>query len=241
MSGVVSDDRKNKNISFPELLDRLCQIDGLERISFTTSHPQDATDALYRVIARNPKISRRFHLPLQSGSDRILKRMKRLHTYEEYKTKIDLMREVIPDVSITTDIIAGFSGETEEDYEATVRALREIRFDSAYIYKYSLRPATPASKLPDDVPIEIKAKRNNALLAIQRKISEENHQALVGQTAEVFIEEMDSRNQSQMRGRTHQEKKVVLKGEKALLGKFKKVTLGALGRETFFGTIIPDA
>ena len=120
--------------TFPELLKMLCQIEGLKRISFTTSHPQDATEELFRVIAQNPKISRRFHLPLQSGSNSILKRMKRLHTYQEYKVKIDLMHKIIPDISVTTDIITGFSGETEEDHQATMRALSEIHYDSAFIY-----------------------------------------------------------------------------------------------------------
>lgn len=157
--------------AFPELLDMLCKIEGLEKISFTTSHPSDATEELFQVIARNPKVDRHFHLPLQSGSDRVLKRMKRLHTYADYKAKIDRLRELVPDISITTDIIVGFPGETEEDYQSTQRALEEIRFDGAYIFKYSLRPGTPAEKLPDDVPNEVKSGRNNKLLKLQRAIS----------------------------------------------------------------------
>ena len=156
--------------SFPDLLEMLCKIDGLEEISFTTSHPQDATEELFQAIAKNPKISRRFHLPLQSGSDRILKRIKRLHTIEEYKAKVERLRALVPEISITTDIITGFSGETEEDHEATKRALEELRFDGAFIFKYSVRPGTPAAKLPDDVPPETKSRRHQELLTLQRRI-----------------------------------------------------------------------
>ncbi|MBI3306907.1 MAG: radical SAM protein [Candidatus Omnitrophica bacterium] len=226
-----------RTTSFPELLDMLAQIEGLERISFTTSHPSDATEELYRVIAKNPKISRRFHLPLQSGSDKILKRMKRLHTYEEFKSKIDLMREIIPGVSITTDIIAGFSGESEEDHQATARALKEIRFDGAYIYKYSLRAQTRASKLPDDVPINIKERRNAELLEIQRDFSQKANEQLIGQTFEVFVEEISSRDSSRLLGRTAAEKKVVFPGEAALLGTNQKIKLEALRHDTFLGTL----
>lgn len=224
-----------KAIDFPRLLEMLCQIEGLEKISFTTSHPQDATPALYEVIAANPKISRRFHLPLQSGSDRMLKRMKRLHTYSEFVEKIETMRQMIPDVSITTDIISGFSGETDEDHQATRRALEALRFDGAYVYKYSLRPGTPASKLPDDVPISIKEERNAELLERQKRITFENNQLSVGQTVEVFVEGTSPKNGSQVLGHTHQEKKVIFSGAAALLGTFQKVTLKELRHDSFVG------
>ena len=221
--------------SFPELLEQLCQIEGLERISFTTSHPHDATEELFRVIARNPKISRRFHLPLQSGSNRMLKRMKRLHTFEEYREKITQMRKLIPHVSVTTDIIAGFSGETEDDHMATARALEEIRYDGAYIYKYSVRPSTPASKLDDDVPIKVKERRNAELLAIQRRISREINLQTLGRTVEVFVEEVNPKRSGQLLGRTHEEKKVAFSGEKTLLGRFEKVTVQDLHNDTLLG------
>ena len=233
-SGSLDVDR----VTFPELLEMLCQIEGLERISFTTSHPSDATEELFQVIRRNPKISRRFHLPLQSGSDRILKRMKRLHTYEEYKKKINRLRELVPDISMTTDIIVGFSGETEEDYEATKRALEEIRYDGAYIYKYSVRPATPAAKLEDDVPFETKEKRNNELLAIQRQITREKNHAWLGRTVEVFAEDRSSKRADELVGRTIQERKVVFSGSLNWAGTFQKATLLELKDETFLGRLI---
>ncbi len=225
-------------INFPELLDMLCEIEGLERISFTTSHPSDATEELYRVIAKNPKISRRFHLPLQSGADSVLKRMKRLHTYAEFREKIRLMRAMIPDISVTSDIIAGFSGETAEDHHKTCEALQELRFDSAFIYKYSVRPGTPASKLPDDVPINVKEQRNAELLDIQRQITTESDQRLIGRTVEVFVEDTNARNPLQLYGRTQDEKRIVFEGETALLGRFQKIQIGQLKRETLLGSLI---
>jgi len=225
------------SISFPQLLEMLCQIEGLERISFTTSHPGDATEELFQVIARNPKISRRFHLPLQSGSDRMLKRMKRLHTYEEYKQKIDLLRKLVPDVSLTTDMIAGFSGESVEDHMANVRALEEIRFDGAFIYKYSVRPGTPASKLDDDVPILIKEERLAELLKIQDRITTEENRRWPGRTVEVFVEDHSPKKRCEVLGRSREEKKVVFPGEASLLGTFQKVTILSLRYQTFVGEL----
>ena len=224
-------------VSFPALLDQLCTIDGLEQISFTTSHPSDATEGLFQVIARNPKISRRFHLPLQSGSDRILKRMKRLHTYAGYKQKIDRLRDLVPDISITTDIIAGFSGETEEDHEATKHALGEIRYDGAYIFKYSVRSGTPAAKLPDDVPQEIKERRNAELLTRQKDISKERNRQWLGRTVEVFVEGQSPKREEELLGRTIHEKKVVFAGPKDLIGTFQSVILNDVKNETFRGSL----
>ena len=230
-------DDKN-DIKFPELLEMLCEIEGLKRISFTTSHPHDATEDLFKVIAKNPKISRRFHLPLQSGSNKILKRMKRLHTYDEYKAKIDRLRELVPDIAITTDIIAGFSGETDEDHEATMKALSEIKYDSAYIYKYSVRQQTPAAKLPDDVPLEIKEKRNDELLSLQKKIIQEVSQKWLGRTVNVFVEEESTKTPGCVLGRTDQDRKVVFEGGPDLIGQFISVRLQELHFETFRGKLI---
>lgn len=227
-----------RRVSFPQLLDMLCQIEGLEGLSFTTSHPHDATPDLYAVIAKNSKISRRFHLPLQSGSDRMLKRMKRLHSYADFKEKIRLMREMIPGISITTDIIAGFSGESEEDHLATRQALEELRFDGAYIYKYSVRPGTPAAKLEDDVPLDVKERRNQELLAVQKKIESENNTAWLGRAVEVFAENPSTKDSGRMVGRTLHEKKVVFDGTAEMIGHFVKVRLDKLSHETFSGKVI---
>ncbi len=230
--------RVERETSFPELLERLCKIDGLERISFTTSHPSDATEELFQVIARNPKIGRRFHLPLQSGSDRMLKRMKRLHTIEEYKTKIDRLRELVPDISITTDIIVGFSGETEEDHQATRQTLETIRFDSAFIYKYSVRPGTPAAKLPDDVSSEVKASRNQELLKVQKEITDAKSQTYIGRAFSVFVEGRNDENPREWVGRLDQDRRVLFESEKDLSGQFVRMELTGLYHETFRAQLI---
>ena len=224
--------------TFPELLEMLCKINGLERISFMTSHPQDATEKLFQVIARNPKIGRRFHLPLQSGSDPMLKRMKRLHTYAEYKAKIDRLRELVPDISITTDIIVGFSGETDDDHQATRRALEEIRFDSAFIYKYSVRPGTPAAKLSDDVFFEVKAARNQELLMIQKKITDGKSRALLGKTFTVFVEGRNVDNLREQVGRMDQDRRVIFLSTQDLAGKFVRMEITGLHHETFRAKIV---
>ncbi|MFZ5802593.1 MAG: tRNA (N6-isopentenyl adenosine(37)-C2)-methylthiotransferase MiaB [Candidatus Omnitrophota bacterium] len=227
--------RDQESVDFSGLLERLCAVSGLDRISFTTSHPADATEALFKTIAAHPKISRRFHLPLQSGSDRILKRMKRLHTYREFKEKIDRLRALVPGIGLTTDIIAGFPGETGEDHQATVQALEEIRFDGAFIYKYSERPGTPASKLADDVPIHIKEQRNRELLEIQKRITEERNRAYLSRILEVFVEGTSRKKTAGLLGRSLEEKKVVFPGPAALVGTFQKVTLEKLVHDTFVG------
>lgn len=223
---------------FPALLDMLCEIKGLERISFTTSHPHDATEELFQVIKKNSKISRRFHLPLQSGSNNMLKRMKRLHTFDEYKEKLARLKSLVPDISLTTDIIAGFSGETDQDHEETMKALEAIRYDGAYIYKYSLRPGTPAAKLPDDVPQEIKEKRNAELLTLQRKITVECNQSWVGKTTHVFLESQSSRHPGFLIGRSDNEKRVTVKAPPDKIGSFVQVHLDSLHHETFTASLL---
>ena len=218
---------------FPELLEMLCKIEGLERLSFTTSHPQDATEELFQVIAQNPKIGRRFHLPLQSGSDRILKRMKRHHTYADYKAMIDRLRTLVPEISITTDIIVGFSGETEEDQIATRSALEEIRFDSAFIYKYSVRPGTPAAQLLDDVSSDLKALRNQELIMIQRKITEDKGRLLIGQVRRVFVEGRNADKPKEQIARMDQDRRVIFEADQDCVGQFVSVEFIGLHHETF--------
>lgn len=224
--------------AFPQLLERLCRIEGLERLSFTTSHPSDATEELFQVIARNPKIGRRLHLPLQSGSDRMLRRMKRLHTYAEYKAKIDRLRELVPEIAITTDIIVGFSGETGEDHKATRRALEEIRFNSAFIYKYSVRPGTPAAKLADDVPDDVKASRLQELLALQKGISEEKSRGLIGGEFTVFVEGKNPENPQEQVARMDQDRRVLFESAKDHRGQFVRVKLTGLYHETFLAEVL---
>ena len=222
-------------VTFPELLEKLTAIKGLERLSFTTSHPQDATEELFQVISNNPKISRRFHLPLQSGSDRILKKMKRLHTFPEYQAKIDRLRARVPEISITTDLITGFSGETEEDHQATKAALEKCQFDGAFIYKYSVRPGTPAAQLKDDVPEELKVRRHKELLTLQKEITEKRSRALLGKIFSVFSEGRQPENPKEQAGRTDQDRRVIFESEEDLAGQFVLVEFTGLHHETFRG------
>ena len=224
-----------ESVTFPQLLEKLSAIKGLERLSFTTSHPQDATEELFRVISNNPKISRRFHLPLQSGSDRILKKMKRLHSFEEYQAKIDRLRALVPEISITTDLIVGFPGETEEDHQETKGALEKCQFDGAFIYKYSVRPGTPASKLTDDVPEEVKSRRHLELLTLQRQITEKRSRALLGKISTVFVDGRQTDSPAEQVGRTDQDRRVIFGSEEDLAGKFIRVEFTGLYHETFRG------
>jgi len=223
------------DITFPKLLEKLAQIKGMEIISFTTSHPSDAIPELFEVMRDNPQITRRFHLPLQSGSDRILKKMKRHHNMDQYLEKIDQMRKTIPGVVITTDIIVGFPGETEEDFEATKKVLQDVRFHGAYIYKYSARPGTPAAEnYEDDVPLEIKKRRNSELLDLQDRISVNRSEEMIGSALKVYVEKENPKGEGLL-GRTWTDKKIVFPGPADLVGQIFDVKINELRNETFFG------
>lgn len=228
----------SKNVTFPQLLEMLCKIEGLERLSFSTSHPQDATRELFSVIRDNPKISRRFHLPIQSGSDKILRRMKRFHTYKEFKEKIDLLRKLVPGISVTTDIIVGFSGETKEEYLKTKKALEEIRFDGAFIYKYSLRPGTPAARLPDDVLLEEKVERNKELLEVQKKITKENSEKMIGKTIRVFVDGINTKDTRELVAFSDQDFKILFSGKKDCAGKFVEIKIEKMKNSAFLGNLV---
>ncbi len=223
------------NPSFARLLRILNDIEGLERISFTTSHPEDATPELFEAIRDSRKVSRRFHLALQSGSNAVLKRMKRGHTIEDFQAQMTLLRELVPDISLTTDIITGFPGETESDHQATRKALETLRFDGAYIFKYSERAGTPAAKLKDDVPFEVKVKRNQELLDLQESITEENNRALLGKREDVLVERLSTKDKTELLAHSTQDKKVVFSGDPTIIGKVVQVKLRSLVGDTFRG------
>ena len=169
-----------EKISFAALLDRLCTIEGDFVLKFMTSHPKDATEELFQVIAKNEKCERHFHLPMQSGSTRILQKMNRKYTAESYFETIDLLRKYVPDIAITTDMIVGFPGETEEDFADTLQAMKRCRFDGIFSFIYSPRVGTPAEKMPDRVPAEVSRDRMARLLDLQQQIQVENNEKFVG-------------------------------------------------------------
>ncbi len=170
---------------FAELLSRLNEVEGLSRIRFTTSHPRDFSENLAAALARLDKVCEHIHLPLQSGSDRILSAMRRGYTIAEYMGKVDMLRALVPDAAITADIIVGFPGETDEDFRKTLEALQRIRFDQIFSFKFSPRPGTPAGRLPDQVPENVKMERLATVHELQDKITEDYHRSSEGKLEEV--------------------------------------------------------
>ncbi len=207
------------NRGFPELLRRVAQAVPEMRVRFTTSHPKDMSDETLRVIAEEPNVCRHIHLPVQSGSDAVLARMNRKYTRAWYLDRVDAIRRIIPDCGLSTDIFVGYCGETEEDHQLSLSLMREVGYDSAFMFKYSERPGTYASKhLPDDVPEEVKLRRLNELIALQNEISAERNALQVGKTVEVLVEGTSKRSRDQLFGRTEQNRVVVFDRDRYHIG-----------------------
>ena len=197
-------------VGFPQLLAIVAEAAPQMRIRFTTSHPKDMSDETLEVIAAHQNICRHIHLPVQSGSDRILKLMNRKYTREWYLDRVAAIRRILPDCGLTTDIFVGYHSETEEDHQLSLSLMRECGYDSAFMFKYSERPGTYASKhLPDDVPEETKIRRLNEMIALQNELSAESYKKDIGKTYEVLVEGVSKRSKEQFFGRTPQNKVVV--------------------------------
>lgn len=197
-------------LDFPGLLRRVAEEAPEMRIRFTTSHPKDMSDETLKVIAEMPNVCKHIHLPVQSGSDRILKLMNRKYTREWYLDRVAAIRRIIPDCGLSTDIFVGYHSETEEDHQMSLDLMREVGYDSAFMFKYSERPGTYASKhLPDDVPEEEKIRRLNELIALQTEISAQQNKKDEGKTFDVLVEGFSKRSREQLCGRTEQNKMVV--------------------------------
>ena len=204
-------DDEGHETGFPRLLQTVARAVPEMRVRFTTSHPKDMSDETLRVIAAEPNICHHIHLPVQSGSNRILKLMNRKYTREWYLERVAAIRRIIPDCAITTDIFAGYSSETEEDHQQSLSLMRECRYDSAFMFKYSERPGTYASKhLPDDIAEEVKVRRLNELIALQNETSAESNRRCIAQTVEVLIEGVSKRSRDELFGRTGQNKVVII-------------------------------
>ncbi|MCW8796908.1 MAG: tRNA (N6-isopentenyl adenosine(37)-C2)-methylthiotransferase MiaB [Chlorobium sp.] len=222
---------------FSELLDRVALAAEGVRIRFTTSHPKDISESLVRVIAARNNICNAIHLPVQSGSTRMLKLMNRGHTREEYIEKIAMIRGAIPGVTVSTDLIAGFCGETLEDYQATLSMMEEVRFDFAYMFYYSVRPGTYAAKhLPDDVPEEEKKRRLEEIIALQGSISGERNAAEVGSVVEVLAESESKRSSEMLMGRTDTNRVVVFDRHGFEVGDMVKVRIRSSTPATLIGS-----
>lgn len=214
------------DVRFPQLLALVAEAVPEMRIRFTTSHPKDMSDETLEVIAAHPNVCRHIHLPVQSGSDRILKLMNRKYTREWYLGRIDAIRRILPDCGITTDIFVGYHSETEEDHQLSLSLMRECGYDSAFMFKYSERPGTYASKhLPDDVSEETKIRRLNEMIALQNELSAESYRKDVGKTYEVLVEGVSKRSKDQLFGRTSQNKVVVFDRAGHHIGDFVKVKI----------------
>lgn len=213
-------------IAFPILLRTVAEAIPDMRVRFTTSHPKDMSDETLHVIAEVPNVCKHIHLPVQSGSSRILKLMNRKYTREWYLERVAAIRRIIPDCGLSTDIFSGFHSETEEDHQMSLSLMRECAYDSAFMFKYSERPGTYASKhLPDDVPEEVKIRRLNELIELQNQLSAESNAKDVGKTFEVLVEGVSKRSKEQLFGRTEQNKVVVFDRGMHRIGDFVKVRI----------------
>ena len=230
-----------KTVSFPELLRLVAQeADGM-RVRFTTSHPKDMSDDTLRVIAEEPNVCRHIHLPVQSGSNRILKLMNRKYTREWYLDRVAAIRRIVPDCGLSTDIFSGYCSETEEDHQMSLSLMRECAYDSAFMFKYSERPGTYASKhLPDDVPEDVKVRRLNELIALQNELSAESNRRCEGRVYEVLVEGVSKRSKEQLFGRTEQNKVVVFDRGKYHVGDFVKVRVNGSSSATLKGEVVED-
>ncbi len=233
--------RQGELIDFPKLLKAVALAAPNVRIRFTTSHPKDMSDDTLKVIAETPNICNHIHLPVQSGSSRILKLMNRKYTREWYLDRIDAIRRYIPNGGISTDLFSGFHSETEEDHQETLSLMRLCHFDSAFMFKYSERPGTYASKkLKDDVPEEVKLRRLNEIIDLQRELSEASNQLEVNKTYEVLVEGTSKRSQQQLFGRTEQNKVVVFDKEDAKIGDFVMVKIKDYSSATLKGELVKE-
>ena len=206
----VNPDDASDRVDFADLIERVALIDPTVRVRFATSHPKDISDKLLHTMARYPNVCRHIHLPVQSGSNGMLEKMNRKYTREHYLERIAAIRTILPDCAITTDVIAGFCGETDADHEATLSLFREVRYDSAFMFQYSERPGTKASRhYPDDVPAQVKTARLNEIIALQNEISLESNRACVGKCYEVLVEGPSKRSDADLMGRTSQNKTCV--------------------------------
>jgi tRNA-2-methylthio-N6-dimethylallyladenosine synthase len=227
-----------KTVDFADLLMQVNRVDGIERIRFTTSNPWNFTDKLIDAIANSDKVCEHIHLPVQSGNNYILKRMNRSHTREYYFELVDKIRAKIPNVAITTDIIVGFPGETEEQFQDTLDLVRRVRFDGAYTFVYSPRAGTPAAKFADNVSLEEKKDRLLRLNEVQNQISLESNKKLEGQVVEILVEGRSKTNPDVLSGRTRTNKLVHFQGPEHVVGKLVQVRVSEAQTWTLKGELV---
>lgn len=230
-----------EDINFPTLLRRVAEEVPEMRVRFTTSHPKDMSDETLKVIAEVPNVCKHIHLPVQSGSDRILKLMNRKYTIEWYRERVAAIRRIIPDCGLSTDIFVGYHSETEEDHQMSLSLMREVGYDSAFMFKYSERPGTYASKhLPDNIPDEEKIRRLNEMIALQTEISAQQNKKDEGKELDVLLEAFSKRSREQLMGRTEQNKAVVVDKGSHHIGETVRVRITGSTSATLLGSIVED-
>jgi tRNA-2-methylthio-N6-dimethylallyladenosine synthase len=224
---------------FHDLLYKIDQIPGIERIRFLTSHPVDITRELMLAVRDLPSLCEFVHFPLQAGSNRILKKMHRIYTKEQYFEKVAQLKEIVPNVSLGTDIIVGFPTETEEEFQETYDAIKQIRYSVGFFYAYSPRKGTPAMRWKDDIPEEVKQDRLQRLLDLQDTIGNELRQEMLGKTYEVLVERLN-KDGRMLKGRTRCWKKVIFEGPENLIGSLQKIKVHSYSFETLIGDIVSE-
>lgn len=234
-------EREGEVVTFPKLLRIVAEAVPEMRVRFTTSHPKDMSDETLHVIAEVPNVCKHIHLPVQSGSSRILKLMNRKYTREWYLERVEVIRRIIPDCGLSTDIFSGFHSETEEDHQMSLSLMRECAYDSAFMFKYSERPGTYASKhLPDDVPEEVKIRRLNEMIELQNQLSAESNARDVGKTFEVLVEGVSKRSKEQLFGRTEQNKVVIFDRGTHRIGDLVRVRITESSSATLKGIEVTE-
>jgi tRNA-2-methylthio-N6-dimethylallyladenosine synthase len=225
---------------FVQLLEAVHEVEGLQRLRFTSPHPKGYGDDLVEAYGRLPRLVESAHLPVQSGSDRVLKLMHRGYTRERFLEIVRKLRAVQPGIGITTDLIAGFPGETEADFEESLSLIREVRFDQAYIYKYSERQDTPAAAMPDQVPLEVREERNARMLRVLNEVAAQKYEAMVGRRAEILVEGPSKRNPKRLSGRSRCNKIVAFEGTTPTAGTLLDVDVTRAGSFTLYGAPAQD-
>jgi tRNA-2-methylthio-N6-dimethylallyladenosine synthase len=240
--GQTVNSYRQNDWSFPRLLREVARVPGIRRVRFTSPHPGDVDEALVEVMASEPAVCEQLHLPLQSGSDRVLKRMVRRYTVREYLDKVEMVRAALPDVALSTDVIAAFPGESDEEFEATLDVMRSVRFDEAYTYRYSPREGTPATRMPAEwaVADDVAQARLERLIALARDVQAEISRAEVGRVEEVLVERA-GREPGQVIGKTRRNRVVAFDGDPSWVGSYRRVLLERTSGATFGGRAIEQA
>ncbi len=223
---------------FSDLLCYVARETDIQRLRFMTSHPKDLSDKLIEAMATEPKVMGHLHLPLQSGSSRILEKMGRVYSFEQYYRLVERLRQVVPDISLTTDLIVGFPGEKAADYEMTLDAVRSIKFDSAFMFRYSVREGTAAAGFDDDVPEAEKISRLTELIKLQKAVSLERNQAEIGRVRSVLVDGFSRRSRDYLKGKTEGNKTLLFKAGSEYIGRIEKVRITAADSWTLHGELV---